>query len=265
MKSMIRRSFFAAALLWIVPAVGQAEITKTLTVNVWQVCDNDGLNCAKTGPIAGNSAGDTYYALATNKIWAQAGIGVFFNFVGTINNTSWLTIDPLNNWAEADALTSSGAYYKSWTQTEMFLVDRIVGLSGIGNEGGGGIILGMDDVLGLHQYPEALDVVAHEIGHNLDVFRYPGDLNDDAWGHSRNPYQLMARGGIRYVPTSRSDIAPDGLGFDQLSDFQIARARESWLLRDVTTVPEPSSVVLFAAGALAIGVIRRRRSTVTAN
>ena len=53
-----------------------APITKTVTVQVYQLCDDAGNNCASTGP-----AGNAFFSNETNKIWSQAGSQVIFNFV----------------------------------------------------------------------------------------------------------------------------------------------------------------------------------------
>jgi hypothetical protein len=255
MSVLMRRSLLGLAVL-ISPALASAQITKMLNVNVWRVCDNAGLNCARTTPTTGNSTGDQYFALAANTIFAQAGIGVTFNFVGTKNNSAFL------NNGDFNSIVSSGNHYQSATQMEMFLVNTLNNNSfGTGWLGLGGLVIAMDPVLNFNNNNGRLDTVAHEMGHNLGLVAN-NDPDSDGSGHSTNPNQLMASGGIRNVPTSRNDIFPSGLGYDRISQFQINSARQSRLLRDVvTTVPEPGTVMLVAFGMVVVGVVGRRRAS----
>jgi hypothetical protein len=255
---LLRRSLLTLAVVGF-PALAQAQITKMLNVNVWQVCDNAGANCARTTPTTGNSTGDTYFGLAANAIFAQAGIGVTFNFVGTKNNSSFL------NNGDFSSIVASGNHFQSTTQMEMFLVNTLDnGSFGTGWLGLGGLVIAMNPVLAFNSNNGRLDTVAHEMGHNLGLVANT-DPDSDGAGHSTNPNHLMASGGIRRVPTSRNDIFPAGLRYDQISALQISQARQSRLLRDVPTVvvPEPATVVLMAGGMLVLGVIGRRRSTAT--
>ena len=52
-----------------------APIASTVNVNVHQLCDDAGSNCASTGP-----TDNAFFADSTNKIWSQAGISVTFTF-----------------------------------------------------------------------------------------------------------------------------------------------------------------------------------------
>ena len=70
MKKRLSRLLSIAVLGFTVLLLGDASaapITKTITVQVYQFCDDAGLNCASTGP-----AGNAYFAAETNKIWNQA-------------------------------------------------------------------------------------------------------------------------------------------------------------------------------------------------
>jgi hypothetical protein len=107
--------------------------------------------------------------------------------------------------------------------------------------------------------------MAHELGHNfgLDPVTDPQYAGSTDPGHSNDPNQLMASGSIRNVPLTLADINPDGLGYDQLSQFQIDFARMSSLLHDVTVsaVPEPGSLSLLGIAFMAAWASRRRSAS----
>ena len=227
-----------------------APITKALTVQVYQLCDDAGNNCASTGP-----AGNDYFAAETNKIWSQAGIAVAFNFVAQINSSAYSF---LNDNAAGDSFGDLHAAYGSMgpstTTIDMFLVREVAGsFYGQGWFGLGGFVMSMDAVMNFNGGLGRVDTIAHEIGHNFGLV--PVGLGGDAGGHSSLDNYLMARGEIRLVPMTSADIAPDGLGLDMIPAIQGALARESLLLSDV---PEPFSVVLVGMGLLGMAMVRRR-------
>lgn len=260
MKTYAGAATFAAAALALsiaLPGAAHAApiIDKGLTINVYQLCDDAGFNCASLGP-----ADDNFYAAETSKIWAQAGISVSFNFVGTINNSLFLTVDDggPNSFFNLAGLTGNR---QSTTILDMFLVSTVVGAYGEGWDGVGGLVMGMDDIMGYPGPRGRIDTMAHELGHNLGLVpdtdpEYAGPSDP---GHSSDPNQLMASGAIRNVPLTLDDINPDGLGYDQLSPFQIALARESTLLYDLpsSVVPEPGTLSLLLGG-LGMMALRRR-------
>jgi len=230
-----------------------STIDRTLTLNVYQVCDNSGGDCASLGP-----AGDPFFAAATDKIWAQAGIGVNFDFAGQIDNSTWLNIDDsVTGDTFADIANSTG-HLASTTVVDVFLVHTLDNQTAYGEGwwGAGGLVMGMDTIMG-YASGGRIDTMAHELGHNLGL-----DPTDDTeyanGGHSNNPYELMASGSIRYVPLTVADINPDGSHLDQLSLYQIDYARQSSLLSD--SVPEPASFALMAGGMLCVWILRRRRA-----
>ena len=244
------------ALAVLIPGAASAgTITKFLTIQVYQVCDNSGNNCASLGP-----AGDAYFNAETNKIWNQAGIGVGFNFAGTFNSTLFSTIDDTvgsgHTFQDLQALYGG----TSTTTVDMFLVHNIDSNSVYGESwlGSGGLAMNMDLVMAYNGGLGRIDTIAHELGHNFGLV--PASLGGDTGGHSNNthPDYLMADGGWRNVPNTSGDIWPDGLRLDKLPADQIALARQSSLLQDVT--PEPASMAIFGSGALALLMIRRRRS-----
>ena len=205
--------------------VSAMAIDKSLTINVYQVCDDAGANCADTGA----SVGDTYFAAATNKIWSQAGISIGYNFAGTINNSLFLNIDDAIAGQGFFDIASTTGNAQSASVVDMFLVRTIEGSYGEGWDGAGGLVMAMDTIID-YAPGGRIDTMAHELGHNFGL----SPLSDPEYagaadpGHSTDPNQLMASGSIRNVPSSLVDINPDGFGFDRLSPFHPtspARAR----------------------------------------
>lgn len=227
-------------------------ITKSLTVNVVTVCADDGTNCASQGP-----AGDLFFAAETNKIWAQAGIAINFVLQANLNDSDFLDID--DAVAGKTFFDLSGGPNLGGTQT-MWLVHTVDGAYGEAWFDAGGLVIAMDDVMAYNGGIGRLDTIAHEIGHNLGLVG-PA-IGGDAGGHDNSNHSfLMASGGVRNVPSSLSEICPDGPCYDLLSSSQIAVARSSFLLRDVQqSVPEPASVMLLGAGLLACAATRRRQN-----
>ena len=249
------RPFFigALALALFAGAASALPITKSLTVQVFLLCDDAGLNCASTGP-----AGNDYFEDVTDKIWSQAGIDVVFDFAAQINSTFFSAInDSVADRGFDDLAAAYGAGGPSATVVDMFLVHSIAGAYGEGWLGAGGLAIAMDLVMSYNGGLGRIDTIAHELGHNLGLV--PASLGGDAGGHSPNPDYLMASGGVRQVPGTAANIAPDGLNLDKLPADQIALARQSSLLQD-SDVPEPVSMVLAASGLFAVVTIRRRRS-----
>ena len=238
---------FIAGTAMLAGSASAMPITKTVDISVYQLCDDAGLNCAATGP-----AGNEFFADSTNKIWAQAGISVTFSFIAQIFSSAFLDLDDTPG-DDCDALHSAyGTYGPSTSSIDMFLINDFAGAYGVGWSGLGGLVMSMSSIMDYDCEGVSLgctgriDTLAHELGHNFGLVSLsdpdstgPGSGDE---GHSTPVDQLMNGGGTRSVPVTLDDINPDGLGLSKLSDYQIAMARSSSLLRDIpdtgTNVPD---------------------------
>jgi PEP-CTERM motif/Metallo-peptidase family M12B Reprolysin-like len=253
MRGLMAGALFTGAMIATTGSASAVTIDKSLFVNVYQFCDNGGANCASLGP-----AGNNFFQAEVSKIWAQAGVAVTFSAVTTINNTLYQNLECGGCKTLLDIDNAFGTPgNQSATILDMFLVRTVSGSYGEGWLGAGGIAIAMDTVMAYNGGLGRIDTIAHEIGHNLGLDQTAGS----SAGHSTNPNYLMASGGIRNVPNTIADIAPTGLGYDQINAAQVAVARGSSLLRAITApaVPEPSTWAMMLFGFGMIGGLLRRR------
>lgn len=259
-----------AAALLLSPVWAEAmTIDKTVDIGVYQLCNSTG-DCASTGP-----AGNSYYAAETNAIWAQAGISVTFTFKQQVVSDLYYNLWDDNTTGHEDStfdklynfVFGGGAGFNT-TSVAMFLINDFAGNYGVGYNGGGGLVMSMKSISefdcgGAAGCTGRIDTLAHELGHNFGLI--PDTFIDSAGasdpGHSTGTNTLMASGLVREVPTTLSDIAPDGLGLDLLPQTHIDFARNSSLLTSINQVPEPTTASIFSLALLALGALRRRRQS----
>jgi Metallo-peptidase family M12B Reprolysin-like len=197
-----------------------------------QVCDDSGFICAQMD----------FLETIVDKIWAQAGIGVSFLAPNRLNSTAFLSVAPgSSSRSEFYQLSfggGAGAFGRHPSSTSdsgpinMWFVDVIEAGSGLVQYGNAWInsngVLISDDIFSFNNGQGRIDVIAHEIGHNLG-------LRHETLG-AGVPNNLMSDGGVRDIPNSIADIAPDGFRLAQLTSAQISTARSSGFLTNAAGV-----------------------------
>ncbi|MBT9312825.1 zinc-dependent metalloprotease family protein [Leptothoe kymatousa] len=229
-----------------VSTVTESDQQLVLEVQPIQVCDDDGLVCAQV----------ELFETIADKIWDQANLDIAFLPLNQLNDSTYLTTDEdeFLDLSFSGAAGSFGRHPDSTSTTgpiNLWFVDVIetsAGLVQFGNAwiGSNGVLIS-DDILDFNNGIGRLDVIAHEIGHNLG-------LRHSTLGAGAAD-NLLTGGGTRTIPESIDDIFPDGERLSQLNSQQIERVRESSFVQPSSTnqlapaieISESDSVVLSAS------------------
>ncbi|MEO1592855.1 MAG: zinc-dependent metalloprotease family protein [Cyanobacteria bacterium J06632_22] len=201
-----------------------------LVIQPIQVCDNSGGNCAQV----------EFFQAVVDKVWAQAGIQVTFLPLNQLNNSAYLNVSD-SEFSDLAFSGSAGAFGRHPRSTRdtgpinMWFVDDINSTSGTGSIQYGSAwidangVLISDDILNFGVNGR-IDVIAHEVGHNLG-------LRHTTLG-AGGANNIMSDGNTRSVPNTVNDIVPDGAMLGQLTNAQINRARSSSLLTNAAGVAQ---------------------------
>jgi hypothetical protein len=227
-----------------------AAIDRRVTVQPIQVCSTAGDDCANPGL--------SIYELATDKIWAQAGIEFHFLPVVQYSNTVYLSVssDPFAaNSVLSLALNPGHGQHSDPTVINLWFVKIIDGSAGVygfslqttARPGSlverNGVTIA-DSAFSYAGGAGMLDIFAYEIARNLG-------LNNSDLGASTDPKNLMKLGGP--YPTSINDIYPDGEGYGHLTEQQVERARSTSFAVQVVLEEPPSIAVQPLSQAIATG------------
>ncbi|MEA5464023.1 zinc-dependent metalloprotease family protein [Leptothoe sp. PORK10 BA2] len=218
-----------------------------LEVQPIRVCDDGGIVCAQV----------EFFETIVNKIWDQANIEVSFLPLNQLNDSTYLTTDE-DEFSDLSFSGGAGAFgrHPDSTRTQgpinLWFVDVLqtsTGLIQFGNAwiGLNGVVVS-DDIIDFNNGAGRIDVIAHELGHNLG-------LRHTTLG-AGGPDNVLSSGADREVPESIDDIYPDGDGLSRLTSAQIEKVRESDFLTQVQAdelVPE--TVPVTSADAIPLGLI----------
>lgn len=216
------------------PVLTDTSEPLVLEVQPIQVCDDAGFVCAQV----------EFFEAVTDQIWGQANIDVTFLPLNQLNDSTYLTTDE-DEFLDLSFSGDPGDFGRHPDSTEisgpinLWFVDTIETTTGLIQYGNAWIglngVLVSDDILDFNNGLGRIDVIAHELGHNMG-------LQHSTFG-AGTPENLMSSGSVRTVPESIDDIYPNGNGLSQLTSDQIEVARSSSFL----TAAEADEILPVAA------------------
>ena len=199
----------------------------------------------------------TAFGDAANKIWAQAGLDIYFLPLETVTSSTFYNVTSGTGINSISSLSSAGGLGQStdihvinlWFVNQINSSANILGvtLQSIPTDGTftltqNGIVIA-NIALTRNGGKSASDTIAHEIGHSLG-------LNHTAFGALG---QLNLMSSTTYPPRGMPDIYPDGGEYDQLTQAQISQARSvSFFVRPVTPFKYPPEIPILSNSQFSI-------------
>lgn len=230
---MKNRVIIALALV----VAGVSANAQTLQVTIQPIL------CAETN--GSNQSPFLGYLDYAAKIYAQADIVLNVLAPTVLNNSAYNQFSYANSSSLVNA--AGGGQSSNPLVVNAWFVDNVVGASvyGFAFFDQPYMVMDTSNIAGYSALGR-VDTFSHELGHVLDLPHYTG---------ANAPNNLMASGGIRNIPQSLANVAPDGLAYDSLTQTQIDIMRRSQFAQPV---PEPATMVALGLGLAGLAARRRR-------
>lgn len=228
------------AVAFAVVAVSSVAQAATLQVTIQPIL------CAEN-----NGSNQSPFLAYTNyaaKIYAQADIVLNFLTPNILNKTTYNQFN--NNNASALVHAAGNGQNADPLVVNAWFVDNVINASvyGFAFLDQPYMVMDTSAIAGFSSLGR-VDTFSHELGHVLGLPHYTG---------SNTSSNLMASGGVRNIPQTLGDVAPDGLGLDFLTTSQISTIRGSQFA--IEAVPEPATMSIVGVGMAAYGMRRRKKA-----